>query len=69
MLAIDVREGIEWLRDLAQFGAATANMPQNIGTNLGDFYFTMRYNGDGALAMEYVFSQNMIAQLKALIPA
>ncbi|MBA3547719.1 MAG: hypothetical protein H0T76_14635 [Nannocystis sp.] len=69
VLAIDVREGLEWMRDLAKFGARTENLPQNLGTDLGDFYFTMRYAEGGAMVMEYVFSQQMITQIKALIPA
>ena len=68
MLAVDVREGIEWIRELAPYGARTEGLPQNLGTDLGDFYLTIRYSSDGAMAMEYVFSQQMIAQIKALIP-
>lgn len=68
ILAIDVKQGMAWLRDLAQFGAKTENVPKNIGTDLGDFYLTMRYTSDGATAMEYVFSQQLIEQLKPMIP-
>ena len=68
LLAVDVKQGMAWLRDLTQFGAKTENVPQNIGTDLGDFYLTLRYTGDGATAMEYVFSQQLIDQLKPLIP-
>lgn len=68
VLAVDVREGAAWVRDLAQFGAPTANTPQTMGTDLGDFYFTFRYNADGTMGMEYVISQQLIAQLKGLIP-
>ena len=68
VLAVDLRAGLEWARDLAKFGARTENLPQNLGTDLGDFYFTMRY-AEGAMVMEYVFSQQLIAQIKALIPA
>ena len=68
VLAVDVREGIEWIRELAPYGARTEGLPQNLGTDLGDFYLTIRYSSDGAMAMEYVFSQQMIAQIKALIP-
>lgn len=68
VLAVDVRQGIEWIRDLKQFGARTENLPQNLGTDLGDVYFTVRYAGDGAMAMEYMFSQQMITQIRAIIP-
>lgn len=68
VLAVDVREGAAWVRDLAQFGAPTANTPQTFGTDLGDFYFTFRYNTDGSMGMEYVLSQQLIAQLKGLVP-
>jgi hypothetical protein len=67
VLAVDVRAGLEWMRDLAKYGARTENLPQNLGTDLGDFYFTMRY-AEGAMVAEYVFSQQLIAQIKALIP-
>jgi hypothetical protein len=67
VLAIDVHQGIEWIRELAQYGARTEGLPQNLGTDLGDFYLTIRYGSDGVMAMEYVFSQQMIAQIRALI--
>jgi len=69
VLAIDVRQGVEWIRDLAPYGARTEGLPQNLGTDLGDFYFTFRYAADGAMVMEYMFSQQMIAQIKTLIPS
>jgi hypothetical protein len=68
ILAVDVKQGMAWLRDLAQFGAKTENIPKNIGTDLGDFYLTMRYTAEGATALEYVFSQQLIDQLKPMIP-
>lgn len=68
VLAIDLKAGIEWLRDLKEFGARTDELPNNLGTDLGDFYFTVRYTSEGATAMEYVFSQQLIEQIKALIP-
>lgn len=68
ILAIDVKEGMAWVRDWAAFGASTTDVPQNIGTDLGDFYLTMRYTTDGATAMEYVVSQQLVEQLKLLAP-
>ncbi len=68
ILAIDVKEGMAWIRDWSEFGAKTTDVPQNVGTDLGDFYLTMRYTTDGATAMEYVVSQQLIEQLKTLIP-
>lgn len=68
VLAVDVKQGMAWVRDLAQFGAKTSDIPQNIGTDLGDFYLTIRYTTEGATAMEYVFAQQLIDQLKPMIP-
>lgn len=68
VLAVDVREGAAWVRDLAQFGGKNVEIPQSLGTDLGDFYFTFRYNGDGSLGMEYMLSQQLIAQIKAMLP-
>ncbi len=69
VLAVDVREGAGWIRDLSQFGAKEMQIPQNLGTDLGDFYFTFRYNTGGSMGMEYMVSQQLIAQIKAMIPA
>jgi len=68
VVAFDVHQGIEWIRDLKQFGAPTGDLPRNLGTDLGDVYFTLRYAGDSTMAMEYMFSQQMITQVRALIP-
>jgi len=68
VLAVDVREGAAWIGDLAQFGAKQMDVPPNLGTDLGDFYFTFRYNTGGSMGMEYMVSQPLIAQIKAMIP-
>ena len=68
ILAVDVKGAMAWVRGLSAYGAKTEGVPQNIGTDLGDFYLTTRYTSDGATVMEYVFSQQLIDQLKLLIP-
>jgi hypothetical protein len=68
ILAIDLKESMAWIRGLSAYGAKTEHVPQNIGTDLGDFYLTARYTSDGATAMEYVIAQQLIEQLKTLIP-
>jgi hypothetical protein len=68
VLAVDLKQLLAWVRDLSAYGANTGGVPQNLGTDLGDFYFTTRYTKDGAMAMEYVVSQQLIEQLKPMIP-
>ena len=68
VLAVDLKELLGWVRGFSAYGANTASVPQNLGTDLGDFYFTTRYTKDGATVMEYVFSQQLIEQLKPMIP-
>ncbi len=68
ILAFDIKQGMAWVRGLSAYGAKTEGVPQNIGTDLGDFYMTARYTSEGATAMEYVFSQQLIDQLKTMIP-
>ncbi len=68
VLAVDVREGAAWVRDLGQFMGKPLETPPGLGTDLGDFYFTFRYNPDGSLGMEYMMSQQLIGQIKAMIP-
>ncbi len=68
VLAVDLKELLGWVRGFSEYGANTAGVPQNLGTDLGDFYFTTRYTKDGAMVMEYVFSQQLIDQLKPMIP-
>ncbi len=68
VLAVDLKELLAWVRDLSAYGANTGGVPQNLGTDLGDFYFNTRYTKDGAMAMEYVVAQQLIDQLKPMIP-
>ncbi len=68
VLAVDLKQLLAWVRDLSAYGANTGGVPQNLGTDLGDFYFNTRYTKDGAMVMEYVFSQQLIDQLKPMIP-
>ncbi len=68
VLAVDLKELLAWVRGLSAYGARTEGVPQNLGTDLGDFYFTTRYTKEGATVMEYVFSQQLIEQIKPLIP-
>jgi len=68
LLALDLKEGMDWVRGLSEYGAETTGVPQNIGTDLGDFYLTIRYTKTGATAMEYVVSQQLVEQLKTMIP-
>lgn len=69
VLAVDVKQLLGWVRGLSAYGAKTDGVPQNLGTDLGDFYFTTRYTKDGATVMEYVVSQQLIEQLKPMIPS
>jgi len=69
VLAVDLKELLGWVRGFSAYGANTASVPQNLGTDLGDFYFTFRYNTGGSMGMEYMVSQQLIAQIKAMIPA
>lgn len=69
ILAVDLKELLGWVRGFSAYGANTDSVPKTIGTDLGDFYFTTRYTRDGATVMEYVFSQQLIDQLKPLIPS
>ena len=68
VLAVDLKDGMAWVRGLSEYGAETTGVPQNIGTDLGDFYLTVRYTKAGATAMEYVVSQQLVEQLKTMIP-
>jgi hypothetical protein len=68
VLVVDLKELLGWVRGFSEYGANTAGVPQNLGTDLGDFYFNTRYTKGGAMVMEYVFSQQLIDQLKPMIP-
>ena len=68
ILAVDLKEGMAWVRGMSEYGAKTDDVPKNIGTDLGDFYLTARYTKDGATAMEYVVAQQLIEQLKTMLP-
>ena len=68
IFAVDLKEGMAWVRGLSAYGAKTEGVPQNLGTDLGDFYLTARYTTEGATAMEYVVAQQLIEQLKPMIP-
>lgn len=68
VLGVDVREGAAWLRDLGQLVGKPIETPPGLGADLGDFYFTFRYNTDGSMGMEYMMSQSLIGQIKAMIP-
>lgn len=67
VMAIDVKQILNMVRNMANYGAKPGNLP-NLGTDLGDFYATFRYGGDGTSSIEFVLSQQMIEQLKTMIP-
>lgn len=67
VMAVDVKQVLGLVRNMANYGAKPGTLP-NLGTDLADFYATFRYAADGTSAMEFVVSQQMIDQIKTLIP-
>ena len=67
VMAVDVKQVLNLVRNAANYGAKPGNLP-NLGTDLADFYATFRYATDGTSAMEFVISQQMIDQIKAIVP-
>jgi hypothetical protein len=67
VMAVDVKEIMAMVRNMANYGAKVDQLP-NVGGDLSDVYATFRYSTDGTAAMEFVFSQQIIEQIKALIP-
>lgn len=67
VLAFDVKEILAMVKNMANYGAPVGALP-NVGTDLGDVYATFRYSTDGTSAMEFVISQQIIDQIKTLIP-
>jgi hypothetical protein len=67
VMALDVKQVLNLVRNAANYGAKPGNLP-NLGTDLADFFATFRYTTDGTSAMEFVVSQQMIDQIKAIVP-
>lgn len=67
VFAVDVKEILAMVKNMANYGAKVDDLP-NIGTDLGDLYATFRYGTDGTSSIEFVISQQLIDQLKKLIP-
>ncbi len=66
IVAFDLKQLMTWIRGMGSYGVPTEKVPQNLGTDLGDFFVTLHYTGEGAMAMEYVLSQQLIEQIKQL---
>lgn len=67
VMAVDVKQVLAFVRNLANYGAKPGNLP-SLGTDLADFYATFRYSADGTSAMEFVVSQQIIDQIKTMVP-
>lgn len=67
MFAVDVKQILAMVQNMANYGANVKDLPR-LGTDLGDVYATFRYSTDGTSAIEFVIAQQLIDQLKALIP-
>jgi len=65
VMALNVAGALSWAREVLP-SEATREIPPGLGTNLGDFYFSVSYEASGAQHGEMVLSQAMIDQLRKL---
>lgn len=65
VFAFNVKGMMGWLGELLP-PEARAKMPPNIGNDLGDLYFAQSYGSTGAQSGEFVISQALVNQLRAL---
>jgi hypothetical protein len=65
VFAVDVKGLFGWLGEIVP-PAERAKMPTGIGTDLSDFFMAQSYGETGAQSGEFVMSQALIDQLKAL---
>ncbi|MCA9636340.1 MAG: hypothetical protein KC420_09975, partial [Myxococcales bacterium] len=67
IVAFDGKALLDWLRGFPEVSKELSKMPGVLGTNLGDVYLVTRYLQSGVSSFEYVVSQQLIDQIKAMI--
>ncbi|MEZ4451608.1 MAG: hypothetical protein R3B09_19205 [Nannocystaceae bacterium] len=67
VFAVDLKAGSAWLASFPPIAEAMKKMPAPIGNNLADVYFRSYYLESGATSFEYVFSQQVIEQIKVMV--
>lgn len=65
MLAVDVKRGATWLKELLPPDKA-AQIPADLGGGLDDFFVASSYASNGSQSGEFVVSQRLIDQIRAL---
>jgi len=65
LFAFDVKGMMAWLADVVP-PEKRAELPPNLGNDLGDAFFVQSYGTTGAQSGEFVISQALIEQLRAL---
>lgn len=67
VFAVDLKAGSEWLQSFPPIAEKMKQMPAPIGNNLGDVFLRSYYLESGTSSFEYVFSQQVIEQIKVMI--
>lgn len=66
VVAFDLGAGVEWLRSFPPIAAELKKLPGPLGNDLSDIYVNSHYLSSGAASVEYVVSQRLIEQFKAM---
>lgn len=67
VFAVDLKAGSEWLKSFPEIAKQMQKMPAPIGNNLGDVFVRSYFLDNGTTSFEYVFSQQVIEQIKVMV--